>query len=229
MPKNGRAFLPPDLDAFAASLHQETDRACAVLGAALLDSTLEDLVRARLKTRREDLLGSNRPLGSFSSRISLAHALSWIDDDAAADLDLIRSVRNDFAHAFDHALDFNRQPIADRCTKLVTACSYLDGVSASAAHNPNFSTAIFASMRVEFSTPRWRFQLAVGFLYQLLRDLPRPVSAYHGPSIRAEVFDLAARARFRVQGTGSGAPPPAKATQSRDAEDDAQGGADRHR
>ncbi len=63
------------LDQISANLGSESDRAWGVLGAALLDAKLEVLFRRRLGPNGERLLGKSAPLGSFSSRFRLAHAL----------------------------------------------------------------------------------------------------------------------------------------------------------
>lgn len=195
-------------DAFASRLAAESDRACGVLGAALLDASLEDLFRRSLKHEQDELLGPNGPLGTFSARIRIARSLCWIDDDTANDLNAIRGIRNDFAHSFDHDLSFSTPSIAGRCGHLISAASYLDGISESANYNPNFSTAIFESIRAKFSAPRWRFQIAVESISQLLRELVSASAVYEGPSLRSEVFDAAARTRLRVQGTGIVGPRP---------------------
>ena len=89
-------------------LRRESDRAVAVLGPAYADALLEDLLRAFLVAGKsaDALLDVDRPLGSFSSRIDLAHALGLIRDDTRHDLHLMRRVRNDFAHGVDlHSLE----------------------------------------------------------------------------------------------------------------------------
>lgn len=196
-----------DIEAFASRLAEESDRACGVLGAALLDARLEDLFRRKLQHEHDELLGPSRPLGSFSARIRLASSLCWIDADTTSDLNTIRSIRNDFAHSFDHALAFSDRSISDRCGNLLSATSYLDGIAECAKHNPNFSTAVFDRMRSVFSTPRWRFQIAVEAISQLLRDLPSTPASYSGPSLRSVVFDASAATRFRAQGSGTVKPP----------------------
>ena len=93
-----------DLNAFSGPFRAESDRACAVLGAALLDARLERLYDRRLRNGKEELLSSNGPLGAFSARIRVARALAWISEDVRYDLDQIRDIRNDFAHNADHEL-----------------------------------------------------------------------------------------------------------------------------
>ena len=61
----------PEVWTFRGTLEAETDRGCALMAAAYLDSQLEELIRASLiaDTRATDeLLGVSKPLGTFSSR-----------------------------------------------------------------------------------------------------------------------------------------------------------------
>ncbi|MHB1142755.1 MAG: MltR family transcriptional regulator [Sulfuricaulis sp.] len=90
------------LDILVREFQGESDRACVILSATLLDTALEALLRARLvpnATSTDSLLdGSNAPLASFSARIDMAYRLGLISAQFARDLHIIRRIRNDFAH-----------------------------------------------------------------------------------------------------------------------------------
>ncbi len=97
----------------------ETDRACAVLGAAFLDHALGELLHAFLREDervRERLFGRNRPLANFGTRVDVAFALGIIGTTEHHDLDLVRKIRNHFAHELTGA--FNVSPVADWCREL---------------------------------------------------------------------------------------------------------------
>ena len=91
-----------------AELRNESPRGCVLVAAAVIDRGLETLIRAFLiddERCADRLLGeaggggsSERPLGSFSSRIKAVEALGLLSADDCADLDLIRRIRNDCAH-----------------------------------------------------------------------------------------------------------------------------------
>jgi DNA-binding MltR family transcriptional regulator len=103
---------------FLEEFQGETDRAAAVLAVAYLDSRLEALLRAKFLVVPkfvEELLTGQGGLSSFSARISVAYAVGLISLSAAADLHLVRQIRNDFAHR-PHGLSFNTQSIANRVT-----------------------------------------------------------------------------------------------------------------
>lgn len=193
-----------DLNEFSLKMREETDRACAVLGAALLDMKLKQLFRRRLRGDGESLLGGMAPLSSFSSRIRLALALAWVSDPVASDLDVIRDIRNDFAHSFDHGLSFGAHSVSARCQNLKSAESYLAGHDAAArVPHPNFSDQVIRAMKEAVSSPRWRFELAVTFLSQHLDELPGQAPPYEGPDLLAECFALGGGPRVRINLVGT--------------------------
>lgn len=103
----------------------ESDRAVALLAAAYLDELLKNLISSVLfiesENVRKDLFkGSSAPLATFSSRILMAFCMRLINENQKIDLNLIRSVRNDFAHKL-LGLNFKTQRIANSCNSLIGA------------------------------------------------------------------------------------------------------------
>jgi DNA-binding MltR family transcriptional regulator len=105
----------------------ESDRACAVLGPAFLDEQLRALLEAFLVNdpgRVPDLFeGAAGPLASFSARIGMSYALGFLAPSEMRDVDLIRKIRNDFAHEL-HGVSFQSSSVASRCREL-TGCNHL--------------------------------------------------------------------------------------------------------
>ena len=58
------------------------------------------------------------PLGSFSSKIDIAHALGFIDARASRSLHAVREIRNEFAHSEDGEISFHHPSIVELCKKL---------------------------------------------------------------------------------------------------------------
>jgi mannitol operon repressor len=58
----------------------------------------------------------NAPLGSFSARIAAAHTMGLISDREKAECDLIRKVRNEFAHKVK--MSFDNPRVRDLCSGL---------------------------------------------------------------------------------------------------------------
>jgi len=102
--------------------HTSSDRIAAISCAAILEDTLGTSISCRLIEMGADwedrvFRDRNAPLGDFQSRIILAYAMGLIGPSARADLDLIRSVRNDFAH-LGAPLTFNDPDISEKCNKI---------------------------------------------------------------------------------------------------------------
>lgn len=85
------------------NLADETDRGAVILGATAVDDVLQKAILERMVTLNADeedrLFGPDRPLGSFSARVRMAHALGIIDRDQRKVCDLIREMRNACAHS----------------------------------------------------------------------------------------------------------------------------------
>jgi hypothetical protein len=106
--------VPPELDDWIALTARERQHpiATAILGAGLVEHHVAALLRTRFK-RRDDrtwamLVGDDRcPLYSFNSKIVVGYALGIYDQGMRSDLDIVRKIRNAFAHSkraiqFDH-------------------------------------------------------------------------------------------------------------------------------
>lgn len=96
-----------------------SDRAVAILGAALVDAQLRASLLKKFdgKAYVETALGGREFLASFSARITVTRMLGLFSDRLANDLNIIRKIRNDFAHE-PIALSFATPTIADRCKNL---------------------------------------------------------------------------------------------------------------
>jgi len=107
-------------------LSGESDRAAAIVGCALLDERLAELLEEFLVQNldgRADLLNSedvNAPLGSFGSRIVAAYAVGLIDKPQRDALRRLKKVRNLFAHKLGRG--FTDQDIATHCVEVHRLC-----------------------------------------------------------------------------------------------------------
>jgi len=97
----------------------ESDRAAAILASSFVDNTLRKLLLAHMvdHPKVNDLFEGDRPLATFSSRITVAFGLGLLPPDRYADLDLVRKIRNHFAHS-EEAASFSSPPVRDWCTDL---------------------------------------------------------------------------------------------------------------
>lgn len=109
-----------DFSAFLNEFQAETDRGAAMVGAALLDQKLADTLRSFFvagKSADQLLDGGSAPLGTFSARIKSAHALGLIDDFEMTECNLVRKIRNEFAHGI-HGTSYADIKIANMCEGL---------------------------------------------------------------------------------------------------------------
>ncbi|WP_339192372.1 MltR family transcriptional regulator [Paenibacillus sp. FSL E2-0230] len=95
--------------------YKETDRASAVLSASFLENLLEDYLRKFMITEKmvDNLFNGQGAFATFSSRISTCYALKYIPQNVYRDLDLIRKIRNYFAHNMNDA-SFDDEEIKNR-------------------------------------------------------------------------------------------------------------------
>lgn len=114
------ALRSQDLPGFVAEFQRESDRATAILGAALLDEKLLQLLIAFMvdDAREVDqLLDPEGPLGSFGARIRVAYCLGLVTRNAFDILRTIKGIRNAFAHHL-HGLSFADPEIGESCGRL---------------------------------------------------------------------------------------------------------------
>jgi mannitol operon repressor len=111
-----------DHDEFMRFLHvlgSETDRGLALVCAAIADDLLGKCIRAFLLDRREtDQLfkGLNAPLRDFAARSVAAFALGLLSEEEYRECEIIRKVRNEFAHNVHVA--FEDQKVRGLCANL---------------------------------------------------------------------------------------------------------------
>ncbi len=87
------------------ALSEESDRACVILVASWTDHLLRIKLAQEFSRGNSDaraaLFLSNGPFATFSAKLNAVYCADWIDGDVYHDLQLIRKLRNDFAHSID--------------------------------------------------------------------------------------------------------------------------------
>ncbi|TDP17953.1 hypothetical protein [Halanaerobium congolense] len=113
-------FATEDIFKFQFILLRETDRGVALMAAAYLENSIEDLLNKYFIkdiSSKEDPFNKYGFLLSFSSKIDLAYMLGLISNKTKRELNWIREMRNKFAHSADF-IDFKKQSFADKCNNL---------------------------------------------------------------------------------------------------------------
>jgi len=97
---------------------EESDRGAVLVGAAILEDTLSNLIRSTAIENGvsaksiTDLFSMNGPASTFSAKTLVCHAFGLISKDIYDDLNRIRKIRNKFAHTSER-VDFLMPEIED--------------------------------------------------------------------------------------------------------------------
>lgn len=98
-----------------------SDRAAAIVGAAIVETDLRNAIEARLQKVEQKFIdnffGMDGPMGSFSVKINLGYLLGIYNDCHRKDLMNMAKIRNRFAH-LGKSIDFQTDEIRDRCKNL---------------------------------------------------------------------------------------------------------------
>ena len=92
-----------ELDAIENEFFSENDRACGVMFGSWVDMALERAVKSVFRsdlssTLSKRLFDYEGSVGTFGARINVGYALAIFGQKTFHDLDLIRLIRNEFAH-----------------------------------------------------------------------------------------------------------------------------------
>jgi hypothetical protein len=90
-----------EFGSFVDEFKGESDRAAVILGAAKIDLLLYQILTQFLLPStggRDELLDGDAALGTFSAKIHIAYRLGLIDAEFTRALQLVRKIRNAFAH-----------------------------------------------------------------------------------------------------------------------------------
>jgi hypothetical protein len=143
-------------DAIAVILELLTvsDRSAAILGGAFVEHALEKAIIDRLPVNNqntiEKLTARDGALNSFFSKTHLGYAMGLYGAEVADELDIIRTVRNLFAHSMKR-LTFETKEVAEEIAKL--------------RHDPNFPET------PRLSVPRQRFNIyCIRFMLTLMTN-----------------------------------------------------------
>lgn len=112
----------PHLKGFAEFLEEfnkETERGATLAAAAMIDDQLGRTIEAFLIPNKGSKLlldGFNAPLGSLAARIAAAFGLGLMSEVEYRECELIRKVRNEFAHQIK--VSFKTEKVVSLCAQL---------------------------------------------------------------------------------------------------------------
>lgn len=146
------------IEQMVESASKESDRGCALILSANLDNRLSELLRnlcvKEPPKSQQDLFSKLSFPSTFSSRIDMCYALGQIGEEEYRDMNLIRKIRNQFAHHED-GVSFETAEIRQRCFAFGMLKEMEDDYP-----SPEYQTP----------EPRSRFQLLVASLCILIDE-----------------------------------------------------------
>jgi hypothetical protein len=104
---------------FLEDFNKETERGAALVATAFIDALLERTLGAFLipnESGKKLTSGFNAPFGSFSAKIAGCHAMGLISDEEFNECEVLRKVRNRFAH--EVRMSFADQSVSSLCANL---------------------------------------------------------------------------------------------------------------
>lgn len=91
-----------EIDALFEEALEQTDRGCAILMFSYAESAMHRALAyhftGKVKGGSAAFFENNGPMGTASNRLMLLAGLNWIDESTYRGLDLLRKIRNRFAH-----------------------------------------------------------------------------------------------------------------------------------
>ena len=106
---------------FGQAISEESPRAMVILSVCYLDECLNQLLKAIFVPvdSKSDLLfdGPSAPLGTYFAKVELAYRMRLFDDEMRDSLNLIRKIRNEFAHDLG-TNSFNNESVLRKNQKL---------------------------------------------------------------------------------------------------------------
>ncbi|KWO50832.1 hypothetical protein WM28_13315 [Burkholderia ubonensis] len=114
------------LNRLTRTLRDHDERGLILSLAAFAEEALGRLLEAfmlSVQATTDLLTGFNAPLGTFSSRIKASYALGLINEEQFKDLEYLRKIRNEFAHAWEH-VNLDQDKLASLAKNM--SYSYMD-------------------------------------------------------------------------------------------------------
>lgn len=186
----GEALEKDRATVVAETLMQESDRGCAIFSAAILEGDLEALLRAfcrkddlSIKKVVDPLFRTYAPFATFSAKIEVAFALRLITRNLKRKLDVVRRLRNDFAHE-PGPLTFETPECQHRLRLLIA-----DGDPSAPSPDDNERIPGMGIVTKRQFVNRIAFALAVAEMAALIGFIRARAEAGHDPRLIVETLE----------------------------------------
>lgn len=145
-------------------LEKESDRACIILAASIIDDLLFKLLDHHLVPypgSNDPIFSNNGPLSTFSNKINLAYRLGLISDKMSKTIHWIRKIRNVAAHEYQ-TVNFDSQKVKDITENIFNSTKLTKAIV-----KKNSSTELSTRKKFIFASS-W----LIYYFNQLLTDIP---------------------------------------------------------
>jgi hypothetical protein len=110
-----------DISDYISEIERDNnDRSVAILLGTTVENALQSSIERAIRIDergQKDLFTYDGPLGTFTAKIKMANALRIFGDETRDNLDLIRNIRNTFAHA-KVPINFDTRQVKNACALL---------------------------------------------------------------------------------------------------------------
>ena len=153
-----------------------SDRAAVILQASNVENILQSVLQKKMRQPlasefRERLFDGNGPLATFSNKILVGYALGLFGSVFRHDLDLIRELRNGFAHT--------RHPMTLSTPHVAEVCKFLklpdDKKLRATGPQPYYDRYPDLAVAADQSHPRTRFTVACHTISVRLLELEQDI------------------------------------------------------
>ena len=187
LPPTTREEIIQRRDELFEALSKESVRGVVLISASFLEEALEALLRARFSIRHpksksfiSPLFGTFGPLSSFSAKLKICYAIDLIGEWVYRDLEIIRDLRNHFAHSVGVAR-FDLPEVVQLTERLKAADLAVTVITKEAAGTKKTRkikiTKKSRSKPNKANMERVRFEMSVSFIGSLLYLLTRILSS----------------------------------------------------
>jgi len=174
-------------DELFKALSKESDRGVVLISASFLEEAIESLIRARFSARYlksknffDSLFNTDRPLYSFSAKIKICYAMDLIGGWIYRNLEIIRKLRNRFAHGVELAR-FDLPEVVQLTERLKSADVAVTTITKKESNTKKAKKIKIAKKSRFKSTKanmeRARFETSVSFIGALLYTLSRVLNS----------------------------------------------------
>ncbi|MDR6943704.1 MltR family transcriptional regulator [Mucilaginibacter pocheonensis] len=156
---------------FIEELEVESDRGAAIFAGTFFECTLKIILEEllnKVKSTKSLLEDANGGLNTFSAKINICYSLGFITLHEYQALNILKKVRNQFAHNFEYKFSFEDKKISAQCSALKLE---IEGLKLQ-----------------KFETARQTFIESVKHLHQKLIDRHYEVITFSAPTFKIENY-----------------------------------------